>query len=383
VLETSALLDLIDLLYGGALDTQAWGAAVAAIRRAFGGETAGVFLHDVSSRDVDSVTFVDVDESYRRAYAELARLPDMEGAFRAVAASAPRGALTADELALAAPDFQRSRFRDEWQRPQRFLDFIMAPLAPGPSLVGGLVVARPRRANGYGGRELDALRPLRPHLSRAVQVRRRLDGAAGVARDALAALDRIHQAVLLVDAGATVMHANPTAEAALESADGLRAARSVLGCDHADDTARLRRLVGEASAAPVPGPGGTLAVRRRSGRRPLSVLVAPLRGGRPAPTGPPATAIVLVADPEAVAPAPGAPLRELYGLTAAEARVAAALLDHDRLDDVAGGLGVSLATVRTLLQRAFDKTGTRRQADLVRLMLAHRLPVPDGAALRP
>ena len=224
---------------------------------------------------------------------------------------------------------------------------------------------------------------MRPHLVRAVQVRLRLDGAVSAAKHALAALDLVGQGVLLVDEGAGVVHATRAAEAALGQADGVRATRSVLACDRADDTARLRRLVGEASARPVPGSGGAMAVRRRSGRRPLSVLVAPLRGARLAPTGPPATAIVLVADPEAVAPAPGAPLREVYGLTAAEARVAAALLDHDRLADVAAKLGVSLATVRTLLQRAFEKTGTHRQADLMRLMLAHRLPVPDGAALRP
>ncbi|HEX6013315.1 MAG TPA: helix-turn-helix transcriptional regulator [Geminicoccaceae bacterium] len=88
---------------------------------------------------------------------------------------------------------------------------------------------------------------------------------------------------------------------------------------------------------------------------------------------------MLVADPEAAAPAPGAPLRELYGLTGAEARVAAALLDHERLANVAAALRVSLATVRTLLQRAFEKTDTHRQADLVRLMLAHRSPaLPTG-----
>ena len=46
-------------------------------------------------------------------------------------------------------------------------------------------------------------------------------------------------------------------------------------------------------------------------------------------------------------------------------------------------LGVSLATVRTLLQRAFEKTETHRQAELVRLMLAHRMPAtPNGAAAR-
>jgi DNA-binding CsgD family transcriptional regulator len=358
VLEIPTLLDLIDLLYGGALDAQAWEAAVAVVRRAFGGETAGLVLHDARSRDVDSVTFVDVDESYRRTYAELARLPDMDGAFRAVAASVSRGALTGDELALAAPDFERSRFRDEWQRPQRFLDFIAAPLAPSPSLVGGLVIARPRRANGYGGRELDALRPLRPHLSRAVQMRQRLDGAAGVARDALAALARVRE---------PCSWSMPAPPSSTPTWPPRRRSGAATACGRGPDRAGHGLGWHAGGTAPVGAPAA------------LPVLVAPLRGARPAPTGPPATAIVLVADPEAAAPAPGAPLRELYGLTGAEARVAAALLDHERLANVAAALRVSLATVRTLLQRAFEKTDTHRQADLVRLMLAHRSPaLPTG-----
>jgi hypothetical protein len=52
-----------------------------------------------------------------------------------------------------------------------------------------------------------------------------------------------------------------------------------------------------------------------------------------------------------------------------------ALLDADRLADVAENLGVTLSTVRTHLQRTFEKTDTRRQSELVRLLLAHRPPV--------
>jgi len=36
---------------------------------------------------------------------------------------------------------------------------------------------------------------------------------------------------------------------------------------------------------------------------------------------------------------------------------------------VASRLGISLATARTHLAHVFDKTGTRRQAELVRLLL--------------
>ena len=115
-------------------------------------------------------------------------------------------------------------------------------------------------------------------------------------------------------------------------------------------------------------------VPRREGRRPLSLLVAPLRRGHPWRPAPPATAIVLIADPEQATATDGAHLRELYGLTATEARMAVALLDADRLQDIADRFGVSLSTIRIHLQRVFEKTGTHRQAELVRLLLAHRLP---------
>jgi len=74
------------------------------------------------------------------------------------------------------------------------------------------------------------------------------------------------------------------------------------------------------------------------------------------------------------APTAADPLRQLYGLTAAEARIATALLDHPRLAAIATATHVSLAMMRMLLQRAFDKTDTHSQAELVRLILVHRLP---------
>ncbi|MGD9510866.1 MAG: helix-turn-helix transcriptional regulator [Geminicoccaceae bacterium] len=380
------LLVLIEAIYAGILDPAAWEAALVGLCRAFGGAGAALNLQGAASEETESLTLVGIDESYRHTYAELTRLPDMVNAFRAVAENAALGALTAEEMALAAPDYDKSRFYAEWLRPQRTLDLIAAPLMPGPGIVGGFFVGRLGPPGQYGDLELGVLRLLRPHLLRAVQVRRRLNGFVAVARDALAALDLIDQGVVLVDAGAGITHANRAAEAALGRKDGLGATCSVLACDHADDTATLRRLVGEASARTPLRPAGPLAVRRRSGRRPLSVLVAPLRGEPPVPTGRSVTAIVLIADPEAAVPEAGAALRATYGLTAAEARVAAALLKHERLADVAASLGVSVHTVRTLLQRAFDKTDTHRQAELVRLMLAHRVsgggatPAPASSA---
>jgi DNA-binding CsgD family transcriptional regulator len=71
----------------------------------------------------------------------------------------------------------------------------------------------------------------------------------------------------------------------------------------------------------------------------------------------------------AAAPVPPAQLLEaLFDLTPAEARVARAIGEAQPPEDVAGALGVSVETVRKQLRAVFAKTGTSRQAELVRLL---------------
>jgi DNA-binding CsgD family transcriptional regulator len=62
-------------------------------------------------------------------------------------------------------------------------------------------------------------------------------------------------------------------------------------------------------------------------------------------------------------------LRRVYGLTNAEAAVALHIADGQGIKPIADELSLSTATVKTHLQRVFLKTGTHRQAELVRLLL--------------
>ena len=61
-----------------------------------------------------------------------------------------------------------------------------------------------------------------------------------------------------------------------------------------------------------------------------------------------------------------------YGLTDAETRVIAALAEGARLSEFAERHGISIHTVRTHLRNIFDKTGLRRQSELIRLAGAPR-----------
>jgi DNA-binding CsgD family transcriptional regulator len=63
-------------------------------------------------------------------------------------------------------------------------------------------------------------------------------------------------------------------------------------------------------------------------------------------------------------------LRERFGLTQAEKRLALAMLQGQGREAAARSLGISLSTVRTQLSSIFEKTGTHRQAELVGMLLS-------------
>ena len=63
-------------------------------------------------------------------------------------------------------------------------------------------------------------------------------------------------------------------------------------------------------------------------------------------------------------------LEKLYNFTPSEARVVSLLVQGLNLDNAATYLGVSLNTVRSHLRTIFDKTGSGRQPELVRIILS-------------
>ncbi len=71
-------------------------------------------------------------------------------------------------------------------------------------------------------------------------------------------------------------------------------------------------------------------------------------------------------------------LTSLYGLTVAEARLAARLARNQTLEDAACALAITMNTARTHLKRIFTKTRTHRQSELI-----HRIDTgPAGLLLQ-
>jgi DNA-binding CsgD family transcriptional regulator len=190
-------------------------------------------------------------------------------------------------------------------------------------------------------------------------------------------LDWLDLGVILTDAAARPLRLNRRAEAIVAHADGLFAEPSGVAAAFPDETCRLRHAVAMANLA-----GTRLRLTRPSGRRPLLLTVIAVRDGIAGlRTHGPLTAIFIMDPDRGDTPDP-ALLQELFGLTAAEAIFAAEISRGDGLQAVADRLAIAPTTARTHLTRIFEKTGTRRQAELVRLLMQCDRLAPAAPALR-
>ena len=86
-------------------------------------------------------------------------------------------------------------------------------------------------------------------------------------------------------------------------------------------------------------------------------------------------AIALVVDPDRKPDISAEAMASIFGCTAAEARLASALVAGKRLEDIGEEFGVKQTTITFHLQNLFQKTHTHRQADLVALLIRAMVPL--------
>jgi len=238
--------------------------------------------------------------------------------------------------------------------------------------MSSLGAASPGRARAARG-EAAVVQQIRPQLVYADAASRASPTFDSMQRSALAALDLFSLGILVVSAGCRLLHANAAADAILARGDGLSRTGSghVVARSHAE-TQRLHCLVAAAASLAAAASSAAVGAVRVScaDLRPLLVTVSRLPPARHALPSHAPMAVLLAADPRARAAPPIEALCALYGLTAAEARLAAALAAGQSLQDYATGSGIARCTARWQLQQVLAKTDTHRQSDLVRLILA-------------
>ncbi|MEW6248674.1 MAG: hypothetical protein AB1555_18470 [Nitrospirota bacterium] len=374
------LHELIDRIYDAALDPSHWPTVLdelVRLTRSRTGNIAEINLTNGTTRALASVGIPPKGFSdYEAYYWQKDIWTPKPGAFRIGVAYPSHGHIPDHVLV-------RSEFYQDWMKP---LGLFHA--AGGIPLVEEnrmflIGVHRPwSEHRPYEDREVRVLQGLFPHLKRALQIQNRLERAVAE-RDALRDVaDRLRTGMIVCDAHGRIHWANQAGEGLCRRADGLTISKGVLTAAAPDETTRLARLIHDtvriaigdgqaASTGSEHAAGGAMLVSRPSGRRSYVLLVGPLRAaGRRLDEQRPAAA-VFISDPEDTPELPEALVVREYGLTPAEWRLAESLLRGQSVKTAADQLRRSHNTARAQLKQIFQKTGTRRQAELIRLLLGH------------
>ena len=170
--------------------------------------------------------------------------------------------------------------------------------------------------------------------------------------------------IIVIDRARKILFKNPFAESILASSSSLLERQQTLASRVPSIEEHLRTaLLGSKREAGANAGPHMMHLPRASGM-PLLGLMVPLEAGAAEDLG----ALVLFWDPQVTPVLPASMLRQLFGLTPAEASIALATCEGQAPAAIAARRRCSLSTVRTLLGRVFSKCGVKRQADLVRLL---------------
>lgn len=368
MLSTAAVLRLIQSIYQTADGQVPWPTVLAEISDSLNGGVAALLYHDLTARHGSlnesarlSPEGIDVYQRYFHALDPWAKGTAQRGLGKT------GEVLNGDQL-ISLRDLKCTEYYADYACKHELVRIMAGVVIARGPVLSVISVLRSEQAKPFGWEEEQLLGLLMPHLERVLEIRSKIEGLELMQAASTDALDRMPTGVLLVDADGRILLANSAAERFLRVGEGLKVEGGKIRASVRAEDARLRSLIATAASTTCGEgvhPGGVLAVSRSMRSRPLSVLVSPINRPTNSVNGRQAAAALFVSDPSELPIPQGAVLRDIFSLTGAESGLVMALCKGQSLADAADHLGITKETARTYLKRAFLKTGTSRQAELI------------------
>jgi DNA-binding CsgD family transcriptional regulator len=373
--------ELIDRIYDAALHPEGWQAVAEGFSAIFGGSPVNIgMLIDCGPESRPRYT-VGLDPNEMGGFLEhlVQDVPWSRGVFL-------RGADRFMELSedLGHVDLSSTPLYTEWMKPHG-----LAPIWPAGHMLlgedkqplGGFTIFRREGEGPFTEAEFAEADRYVPHLRRATRILSRLQGARRERLALAEVVDRLPTGVLLLDSQRRVVVRNQTAQRIVDLDDGFGIDRNGPSAADARENATLQKLIADAMDAREgleQASRGFTTIARPSGKREYALMVTPLLAPAKGAASTDVVVAVFVVDPEGGAPPVAEVLEDLYSLTHSEAEIVRRLAMGLSLEEAAQARGVSMNTARSHLKHAFAKTGTSRQGELVRLIIAGVGAIGDG-----
>jgi DNA-binding CsgD family transcriptional regulator/PAS domain-containing protein len=372
--DNEQLAVLIGDIYDAALDSAQRADVLEKIASFTGGHSGGLLSKRSLSRSENLYCYIGADPEGLRAYSEsYPKLDPMAG-------SRSFGVAQVVSAADLVPydEFRRGRFYREWARPHGWVDVANVVIEKSTTSCTFLSVARDAASGMVDDEMRRRLALIIPHVRRAWLIGKTIHLGQAEAACFSDILDGLNAGLILVDGIGHVVHANAAGNAILGAADFLRTVHGRLVAGDAATNAAFREILAAAEGGDtvVGVKGIALPLTAHDGERWLA-HVLPLTSGARRHTGLAYNAVAALFVRKTTLEAFASPevIGRMYKLTPAELRVLLAIVDIGGVPEVAAALGVAATTIKTHLNRLFDKTGACRQADLVKLVAGFSTPL--------
>lgn len=374
-----AIADLIALLYEAPGSAGHWREVISQISRVFKAPFVGLYLRDLTTNEANVSAGVNLgfEPQFLRSYAERyhAKNPFVKYFDTNVACET----MLRTQRTVPSGAVLRSEFYNEWARPQKQWGGLSGCIFRKDSLEAILSLIRHRGTRPFDADEEQLAQAVLPHLRRSLELQRKISTLQLTYASAVNALDRWPAGVIVLGEMGEVLLMNSMAEKIVNQRDGLLYENGFIRASFGSENEVFLKLIQgaiRASRGEMVKPGGAMALSRRSSDASLRLLVAPIRSGAALLVETRPSAVVFIGGHEPTTLS-SEMLREVYGMTPAEAKVAHLLAKGLTPREVAKQLHIKITTARTHLAHVLDKTGTRRQAELVRLLLSGPVIVGD------
>jgi DNA-binding CsgD family transcriptional regulator len=369
------VLDAIEAVYEAALDETLWHGALQKLADATGSQAASFWLLDGSDQPrLPMFSFINFDPQLIREY--LDGMAEHDPTVQYLAAH-PGEPIVHDGMFITEREKDRHVYYDWHHRFTEMRYRLISQMTPAPGIQAGVALHRTRNVGRFERGDVDRFAMLHRHIQRALALGFRFGSIGAMQQYSAELLDRNPAGILLLDYSRRVVYANQAAERLCAQGDGLSLSTTGLSLAHRQDQERLRELVAQALSTHGRNTltdDGVMQVRRPSGKRPYLLLVASMSHRQITLSTLRPVASIHVTDPETRPRVSRQRLRSAFGLTDAEAQLAAALVAGDDLQSAAKRLGIQYATARARLAEIFFKTNTHRQSELIRLISVSLAP---------
>lgn len=352
---------VVEEFRSAAIGMTTWEAALDALSQAVGariGQLAAVSRDGTLVLDRLSGSCPDAVEDYRNSGGTD---PAKNLRMRAILA-APTGRCIAEQDFATPAMLERCPSYQGFLKRQDVPYSLQAVLTRKPELMA-IVGLQRSKSNGHPSpQDYRVLEAVVPALAGIVESSLSL-GATGDAI-LLRTAEQLSGPAILLGRDMTILSASDSAETILRAGTHLTVRDGRLAANDRQGAAKLAHAflaVGDASS----GAFGNrpVVLRGRGAAAPIVANVCPLPMRASGPLALARALLTICAtDPT---PASDAMLREVYGLTAAEAAVAVLLADGYDLGEIAARRGTALGTVRNQVKALLGKTESRRQTELV------------------